>query len=99
MRLSKPLRLELWPERYDEQCAKGPNPVNDPTEKFQARGVGPMRILEDHQHRILACEGRELRDERFQCSLPALLRVQRQNGVASVVRKRQHFGKQRAVLN
>ena len=28
----------------------------DPTEHFQARGVGPMRILEDHQHRILACQ-------------------------------------------
>ena len=24
------------------------------TERFQARGVGPMRIFEDHQHRILS---------------------------------------------
>ena len=25
----------------------GPNPVHRPTERFQGRGIGPMRILED----------------------------------------------------
>ena len=33
---------------------KGANPVHDPTEHFEARRVGPMRVLEDHQHRSLA---------------------------------------------
>src|SRR5262245_54500580 len=99
MRLSDPGRVKLWPERYNEQRAKGPNPVNNPTEHFQARGVGPMRILEDHQHRSSACEGLDLRDEGFQRSLSALQRVQRESGVAPVVRKRQHFGKQRGVLD
>ena len=28
------------------------NPVHCPTESFQARGIGPMRILEDHQYRL-----------------------------------------------
>ena len=32
---------------------KGLDPVHRPTEHFQARGVDPMRILEDHQHRIV----------------------------------------------
>ncbi len=34
-----------------------PIPVHRPTEQFQARGVGPMRILEDHQHRTGAGQG------------------------------------------
>ena len=38
---------------------------------FQARGVAPMCILEDHQHRILRDRRRDLREERFQRSLPA----------------------------
>ena len=54
VRPSDPGRLELRPERHDQQHAKGRDPVHGPTEHFQARGVGPMRILEDHQHRILA---------------------------------------------
>ena len=87
VRLSDPGRLEFRPERHDQQHAKGPNPVHDPTEHFQARGVGPMRILEDHQHRTLACQGLHLRNERFQRSLPALLRGQIERGIASIVRQ------------
>ena len=65
MRPSDPGRLELRPERHDQQHAKGPNPVHGPTEHFQARGVSPMRILEDHQHRIL------LRDSASICAMSA----------------------------
>ena len=32
----------------------------DPTERFQARRIGPMRILENHQHRTCACQCRKL---------------------------------------
>ena len=51
------------------------NPVHRPTERFQARGVDPMHILENHQHRIGARQRLDLQIERFQCSLPPLLRV------------------------
>ena len=51
---SDPRRLELRPERHDQQHAEGWYLVHDATEQFEARGVGPMRILENHQHRILA---------------------------------------------
>ena len=54
MRPSSPRRVELGAESYDEQRRKGFNSVHVLTEHFQACGVGPMRILEDHQHRILA---------------------------------------------
>ena len=74
------------------------DPVHRPTEHFQARGVDPMRILEDHQHRILPRQRLDLRSERFQRSLPALLRGQFERGIASVVRQRQHLGKECRVL-
>ena len=35
------------------------------TESFQARGVDPMNILKDHQHRISARQRLQLRSERF----------------------------------
>jgi hypothetical protein len=54
MRLSHPRRVELGTERDDQQYRKGFNSVHRPAERFQARGVGPMCILEDHQHRSLA---------------------------------------------
>src|SRR4029077_17584824 len=44
-----PGRLELWTERHNQQHRKGASPIDDPTERFQARGVGPVRVLEDHQ--------------------------------------------------
>jgi hypothetical protein len=50
---------------YDEQHAKGRDPVHRPTEHFQARWIDPVRILDDHQHRILACPSRDLRHQRF----------------------------------
>ena len=75
MRPSDPRRLELRSERHDQQHAKGCDPVHGPTERFQARGVDPMRILENHQHRIGARQRLHLCSERFQRSLPALLRV------------------------
>ena len=74
MRLSDPGRLEFRPERHEQQHAKGPNPIHSPPKHFQACGIGPVRILEDLQHRPLPCQRLQLRSERFQRFLPALLR-------------------------
>ena len=52
MRLSHPRRVELGTECDDQQYRKGFNPVHDPAERFQARRIDPMRILENHQHRL-----------------------------------------------
>ena len=98
MRPSNPRRVELGAESYDEQHRKGFNSVHRPTERFQARGVDPMRILEDHQHRLLSSQSRELCRQGFQRSLSALLRGQVERGIASIVRQRQHLGKERRVL-
>ena len=73
---------------YEQQHAKGSYPVYDPAKHFQAGRVGPMRILEDHQHRILACQCFHLGNERFQCFLPPLLWGQVERGIASIVWQR-----------
>ena len=91
--------VEFRPERHDQQHAKTRDPVHRPTERFQAGGVGPMRVLEDHQHRTLARQRLHLRNERFQRSLPALRRGQIERGIASIVRQRQHLGEERGVLD
>src|ERR1700752_1823408 len=52
MRLSDPWWGEFRLERHDQQHWKGRDHVHNPTESFQARGVGPMRILKNHQHWI-----------------------------------------------
>ena len=72
--------------------------VHGPTERFQARGVGPMGILEDHQHRSLACQTRNLCCQGFQRSLPALFRGKIDCGISFIIRQRQHLGEQRRVL-
>ena len=65
VRSSDPGRIKIRPECHDQQHTKAANPVHDATKHFQARGVGPMRILEDHQHRISPCQRFHLRNERF----------------------------------
>jgi hypothetical protein len=75
MRPSDPGRLKFWPEGNEQQDAKTRDPVDYSAECFQACRVGPMRILEDHQNRILQRQSFHLRDERLQSTLTALLRV------------------------
>ncbi len=98
MRLSHPRRVELGAERHDEQRRKRFNPVHGPAEHLQARRVDPVHILEDHQHRLPACQPRELRHQRFQRSLPALFRGQLERGIASIIRQRQHLGEECGIL-
>jgi hypothetical protein len=69
---SDPGRIKTRSECHDQQHTKAADPVDHPIEDFQARGVGPMRILEDHQHRVLPCQRFHLGNERFQRSLPAM---------------------------
>ena len=95
---SDPRRLELWTERHDQQHREGANPIDDATERFQARGVSPMRVLEDHQRRFLTRQCLQPRGESFQCFLPALLWVHVERGITPVVRQRQHLGEQCCIL-
>ena len=87
VRPSDPGRLELWPERHDQQHAEARYPVNNPTEQFEAGGVGPMRILEDHQNCILPSQSFQLGNERGPRSLSTLLGGQIVFWIASVIRQ------------
>ena len=57
-----------------------------------------MGILEDHQHRSLACQFSNLCCQGFQRSLPALFRGKIDCGISSIIRQRQHLGKERGIL-
>src|SRR5215471_16247992 len=78
---------------------KCPHSVYDSTKRFQAGWVGPMRILEDHQHRLLPRQRLYLRGKRLKRFLPALLRCQFEGGIPTIVRQREHLGKERCVLD
>ena len=78
--------------------AQGSDPVHCPAERFQGRRVGPVRILEDHQHRPDARQDFQLRTERLQRFLPALLRSQIEGRIPSVIGQRQQFGEKRRIL-
>jgi hypothetical protein len=56
-------------------------------------GIGPVRVLEDHQYRAEPGQGLHLGNKRFQSSLSAQLGGRIERRIASVVRQRQHLGK------
>jgi hypothetical protein len=92
MRLSRPGRCKLRPERNEQQNAKAHNPVDYSPKSFQARRVSPMSILQDHQEWILPRQRFHLREERLQSSLSALLRRKIEYRIAAIIRQRQHLG-------
>jgi hypothetical protein len=58
-------RLEFRPEGYEQQRAMGRDPTHYPTDQFEAGWVGPMRILEDHQHGTFAGKRLDLSKSAF----------------------------------
>ena len=98
VRPSGPWRHEFRPRRHDQQHGQRCDPINHPTERLKAGRIDPMCILEDHEHRTGAGQRVDPGDERIHRPLPALLRGEVGRAIASVVRNRQHLGKQCDVL-
>ena len=98
VRPSDPGRAEFRPERNKQQQPVARGQFHRPGEKFEAGRIGPMRILENHQHGIDPRQRLDVRTKRFQRLLTTELRLDLNRGVASVVGQRQHFGKQRRIL-
>ena len=69
LRLAGPRGLELWAERHDQQRGKVADPLDDEIEQLARGRVDPMRVLEDHDHRLLARQAFDLPDQRLQCPL------------------------------
>ena len=98
--LAGPGRRELGAEGDEEQRRRTLHPLDDKIELLPRRGIDPMGILEDHQHRPLPREHRELPQQRLErLLLLALGREVRSPVTASGGgRDRQQLGEKRHVL-
>ena len=82
LRLAGPGRLELGAERHDQQHRQAADPLDDEVEQLARGRVDPMRVLEDHDHRLLARQAFELPDQRLQCPFLLALRTEVRQRVA-----------------
>jgi hypothetical protein len=90
--LADPGHLELRAERHYQQHAQAAHALDGEVEQFARGRVDPMRVLENHDHRLLARQAHELVEERFQC--PFLLALRTEAGQRVVFRtwQRQQIG-------
>src|SRR5262249_20106972 len=84
-RLSRPRRVELGTESYNQQNWKNFNCVSSAVKDFEACRINPMHIFEDHQRWMLVRQFLKLSCEGFEHSLPTLLRRQLALGIAPIV--------------
>ena len=98
MRTPGPRRDEFRPEGDEQQESQGLDFVHEQADRFQARRIGPMSVLENHPHRRFAGNPFDPAGQRCKRSLPPLMRGEVQCGIAAVVRKGQHLGQKRGVL-
>ena len=70
MRLTGPGRLELGTEGGDQQDRQAVDPRENEVEELARSRIDPMRILEDHQHRLLSGQPFELPQQRRQACAP-----------------------------
>ena len=54
LRLAGPRRLELGAERHNEQHGQATHPLQTEVEQLARGRVDPMRVLDDHENRLLA---------------------------------------------
>jgi hypothetical protein len=76
LRLADPGRLELGAVRHDQQDWQAADTLDSEVEQLARGRVDPMRVLEDHHHRVLECQTLELADQRLQCALLLALRTE-----------------------
>jgi len=74
--LAGPWRLKLGPEGHDQQHRQAADMLDHEVEQLARGRVDPMRILEDHNHGLSACQTFEMPDQRLQCPFPLALRAE-----------------------
>jgi hypothetical protein len=72
---TNPRRLEFRSIGDNQQHPACSQPINRAPNRFQARWVNPMHVLENHQHRLGLRQRLQLRGKRLQRLLPPLLWV------------------------
>ena len=93
-----PGRAELRARGHDQQHRQAPDPLDDAPKQLEACRIGPVRVLEDHQQRLLLCQRFHLGDERLQHALPSARRGKLECRIAAVVCEQQDVGDQARVL-
>ena len=74
LRLADPRRLELRAKGYHQQYPQGAQPLNGEVEQLVRSRIDPMRVPENHQHRLPSGQTFELPDQRLQCLFLLALR-------------------------
>ena len=68
---TRPGRLELGPEGHEHEYRQSPDPVDRKIEQLKRRGIGPMHVLADNQHRLLPCQTLKLVEKGQRMSVAA----------------------------
>ena len=97
MRLADPGRLELRPERDDQQHRQIGDAGNRSIEQIERCRIDPVGVLEHDQDGALRRYAVELVEKRRESHLSLLLRADRQRRVAPVRRHRQQLGDERHI--
>ena len=95
VRLAGPGRGELRPEGDQRQRRQLPDALDHHAQELEGRGVDPVHVLVQRQHRLLRRERRELVEQRLQGPPLLHLRRQGQRRIALAGRHTQQRGEQR----
>jgi hypothetical protein len=98
VRPAGPGRGELGPEGGDQQDPKRRHPIDDQIIELEGGRVAPLRILEQHHHRLPRRQPLHLRHQRPQRHLLLLLRGKMERRVALAGGERQQRRQQRRGL-
>src|SRR5258705_2012290 len=99
MAMPGPARQELGPVGEDDEERDAPDPIDDEIQFFQAGGIGPVSVLEQHHGGLAARHRLYQVDERSDRSLLLPLRGHGQWSVPFLARDRQHGGDQADVFD
>jgi hypothetical protein len=83
-----PRRYEFRAVGHYRQKRQARRPLDDQVEKLERGGIDPMRVLNHHKHRLTRCQSLDLRYQRPQRLLLALLRGEIERGIAITCRNR-----------
>ena len=97
MRLADPGRLELRPDRDDQQHRQVGGAGNRSVEQIERCRIDPVGVLEHDQHGALRRSAVELVEQGGERHLPLLLRADRQCRIALVRRHSQQLGDERDI--
>ena len=90
MRTADPGRGKLRPGRHHIQHGQVLHAVDDPANQIERRGIDPVRVFNQHQHRHRLGNRDHQRDQRSHGPLLDLARGHFQRRIPPVGRDRQH---------